>query len=1071
LLGLTLMRNLALLTLAFSLLNPIPSDAQGSQSTELPPKQDYSQEAFVIERQDSEMRFESDGTGRVQTTLRVRVQSEAGLRPWGQLVFGYNSVNEKIEISYVRVIKPDKSVITAPADAIQDLNPPILQIAPIYTDFRQKHVTVPSLRPGDILEYQVVRTIVTPYAPGQFWAQYEFQKNAITLDEQLEIDVPANRTLKLKDKPGMDPKASDENGRRIYRWTSSHLVREAENKDNTEKKSKKKKPEDQFPDVQLTTFATWEEVGRWYQSLEKDRRVPSAAVRAKAEELTKGLHSDLDKTEALYDYTAKNFRYVSLSLGLGRYQPHFSDDVFHNQYGDCKDKSTLLESLLTAAGIPAAPALINSYRKLDPDVPSPSQFDHVVTTAVVGKERLWMDTTTEIAPFRLLAYKLRKKQALLIPTDGPPHLEETPADPPVPDTEFLKIDGKLDDSGTLDANISYLIRGDWELVLRRTFRSIASTQWQQVIENMTNAQSLGKDVSEVKISDTDATREPFAVSYHLSKTNYVDWLKPKEQLKLPLIIFALAKFDPDDQADAEPLNLGPPTMRDYRIRIELPAKYKARAPLPVSLKRDYAEYEATYKLEGNVFTAERKLTLNQAELSPSRVEDYIAFRQAVATDLVQQLSLETTATNSPTIPSGMKADDLVKSGNTELKNGNYELAIDLFHRATAADPKNRDAWNDLGLAYLDSRQDEPAIAAFQKQIEVNAYDPYAYNNLGRVYLRQRNYDEAVKWFRKQIEIVPLDKYAHSNLGITYVDMHKYDEAVSELEQAISINPNDAHLNVTLAEAYLHIGQDEKAMTAFQKAVDISPTPAIWNDVAYQLARQKIHLDIARNYVESAIATSTAALRTISVDQLTLRNIGWTSSLAASWDTLGWVDFVSGDLPKARSYVSAAWQLGQRAVVADHLGQIYEKLGDKKEATRFYILALKTRNPDPEARDRLAKLVGNSAKADEVVSKYAEDLAQERTFKLTNPSKQSGTADFFVLLASGTSGTAVDGAKFISGKDNLKSFEAILRAAKFQQSIPDDSPVKILRRGTLSCPLSGYDCAIVLALPEDVRSVN
>src|SRR6185503_20558704 len=158
------MRNLVILTFAFFLLNSLVSNAQDSKSTEPPAKQDYSQEAYVIERMDSGMRFENDGTGRVQTTLRVRVQSEAGVRQWGQLVFGYNSVNEKLEISYVRVSKPDKTVITAPADAIQDLNPPILQIAPVYSDYRQKHVTVPSLRPGDTLEYGVVRTILTPYA-------------------------------------------------------------------------------------------------------------------------------------------------------------------------------------------------------------------------------------------------------------------------------------------------------------------------------------------------------------------------------------------------------------------------------------------------------------------------------------------------------------------------------------------------------------------------------------------------------------------------------------------------------------------------------------------------------------------------------------------------------------------------------------------------------------------------------------------------------------------------------------------------------------------------------------------
>ena len=173
--------------------------------------------------------------------------------------------------------------------------------------------------------------------------------------------------------------------------------------------------------------------------------MPSPEVRTKAEELTKGLSSDLEKTEALYDYVAKNFRYVSLSLGVGRYQPHAASEVLHDQYGDCKDKHTLLASLLEAEGLHASSVLINSTRKLDPDVPSPSQFDHVITMLPLGKQEIWMDTTSEVAPFRLLAYSLRKKQALLIPPAEPastvaPHLEETPADTPMPDKESSEID-------------------------------------------------------------------------------------------------------------------------------------------------------------------------------------------------------------------------------------------------------------------------------------------------------------------------------------------------------------------------------------------------------------------------------------------------------------------------------------------------------------------------------------------------------------------------------------------------------------------------------------------------------
>src|SRR5208337_1150634 len=370
--------------------------------------------------------------------------------------------------------------------------------------------------PGEVLEYHMVTVIHTALAPGEFWTDYDFDKTNIDLDEQVDIDVPADRPLKLKNKPGMDPKISEDHGRRLYRWTNSHLVREDDQKDKDKKK--KKNPEDERPDIQLTTFVSWEQIGRWYGSLEKDRRAPSPEVRAKADELTKGLDKQLDKVQALYDFVAKNFRYVSLSLGVGSYQPHAAGDVLHNQYGDCKDKHTLLASLLEAEGLHASSVLINSSRKLDPDVPSPSQFDHVITMLPMGqgtnprgtKEEVWMDTTAEVAPFRLLSYQLRKKQALVIPPAYPPssvapHLEETPADTPMPDSEASQIDGKINDIGKLEAHVHYQFRGDEELLLRSVFRRVPEANWQRVAENI-NA-SLGGDVSNLKVSDPAATRE------------------------------------------------------------------------------------------------------------------------------------------------------------------------------------------------------------------------------------------------------------------------------------------------------------------------------------------------------------------------------------------------------------------------------------------------------------------------------------------------------------------------------------------------------------------------------------
>jgi hypothetical protein len=120
------------------------------------PKHDYSQEAFVVEQYRSRYRFESDGTGRKETVARIRVQSEAGVQQWGQIQVGYNSANERVEIAYVRVVKQDGSVVKAGDDAVQDLSAPVEREAPVYTDYRQKHITVPGLRPGEVLEYDMI---------------------------------------------------------------------------------------------------------------------------------------------------------------------------------------------------------------------------------------------------------------------------------------------------------------------------------------------------------------------------------------------------------------------------------------------------------------------------------------------------------------------------------------------------------------------------------------------------------------------------------------------------------------------------------------------------------------------------------------------------------------------------------------------------------------------------------------------------------------------------------------------------------------------------------------------------
>ena len=115
---------------------------------------DTSQEAVVFEQIHELVRFENDGSGTRENTTVVRVQSTAGAPELGQLVLGYSSATEDIQIKYVRVRKPDGEVVETSTSETQDFAPEILRQPPMYSDYRQKHLSVANLQPGDVLEYQ-----------------------------------------------------------------------------------------------------------------------------------------------------------------------------------------------------------------------------------------------------------------------------------------------------------------------------------------------------------------------------------------------------------------------------------------------------------------------------------------------------------------------------------------------------------------------------------------------------------------------------------------------------------------------------------------------------------------------------------------------------------------------------------------------------------------------------------------------------------------------------------------------------------------------------------------------------
>lgn len=1041
----------------------LASPQAGDAAPPLPP--DFSQEPFVIEVLDTSLRFEADGTATKTMRTRALVQTEGALQQLGQLILNYNSDFERLTFGG-RVFKPDGTKVEIPASAIQDMSSQVSQIAPMYSDIRQKHVIVPGLRPGDVLEYELHFEQFAAMAPSHFWASYDFNRSDIVKAEELRIDVPASKFVNVKTRPDFKPEVLDADGRRVYSWRTANLQRD----DESDKKKKKAKPktEPEEPAVQVTTFASWGEVGDWYARLESDRRAPDAAIRAKVADLTKSVTDGTQKLRAIYRYVAQEFRYVSLSFGTGRYQPHAAAEVFGNRYGDCKDKNTLLEAMADAAGLGVRAALTSVTRKIDPSFPSPLQFDHVISYLRVGDEEIWLDTTTELAPFRMLLPPVRKKHALVVAADGSSVLLQVSSKPAVPNSQVTTVEGSVNDLGTLDADVRLVFRGDAEVLGRLTLRAVPQAQWKSLMGYVASVGGVAGEVSNVDISALTEVEKPLEYRFHITKQNYFNRFEKEPALALPLGTLTL--MDPDDVEIGKPLDLGQGRL-EYHLRLQLSRQFEARLPLPIELKRDYAHYSSKYALEGPTFTGERTIEVKVDELPADRRNDFQAFRRAVSADVDQKLPVKVRGKAGTEGVSGGDTVELLAAANAAYKNGDYRTSAELVERVLKSEPDHPSAYTDLGRAYLGLRQLQKAEQALKKAVELNPFIPDAYNNLARLYWIQRRYGEAEKAFRKQIEIVPLDQWSHANLGRMLVEQKKYAEAEPELEKAVAIGPDDARTYLELGRAQMSLKMTEKALGSFDRAVELEAAPLVWNSVASALAEQNTGLDRAQRYGESAVAMVTAALRNVQLDQLKAIDLMNVNLLAASWDTLGWVHFRKGETSSALRYLNAAWQLAQDGAVADHLGRVYQRTGKRDLAIEYYALAAAEPGAKPESRQHLAALVGD-AQVPSHIAKQRERLATLRSYDMPG-TEGDGSAEFFIALAPGPKVTEV---RFVSGDEKLKLLARSLKTIRFKMDFPDEGDARIFRRGILSCVAAEKksatgSCAFILLKPEDVVSVN
>jgi tetratricopeptide (TPR) repeat protein len=1040
---------------------------------------DLSGQAVVINKEEAVVRFAKDGSSVRTEFVSEQILSDAGVRSAGIVSIPFAALTETVTFDSVRVRKSSGEVIETPPGDAQEVPMPVTQMAPMYSDLRMKQLPVKSLSVGDTLEYRMTMKQTNAAAPGALWYTADFTSGVPVKEETLEVRIPHEMSLLVKCKK-VQPAVTEEGSERVYRW-KHETTSEYPKKEEKDKTAPVNLVQEMYePDVAMTSFHTWAELGAWYRDLIKGRAVPDAAIRAKADDLTRGLTTDDAKIDALYNYVATQYRYIAVSFGVGRLQPHMASEIFQNQYGDCKDKHTLLQAMLAAEKIEAEPVLIGSNVRANETLPIPSQFDHMITLVKLKDHDVWLDATPEVAPSRMLLAGLRDKLALAIPATGDARLVKTEAALPFPSFVHETITGKLEKGGVLTAHFDVTMRGDAEVIYRVLYHSVPRANWQELTQQISYRSGFAGDVSAVDASLPEKTAEPFHMSWDYTRKDFGDW----ENRRFPGLSTEFnAKLPDDATAPKRAMLMDPTGETEVKAALTLPEGYTVTLPANVKRTTEFAAYTSTYALKGNELMMDRTMRYKAREVPVSEFAAYRDFLKGVSDDAGQMLQLVgagAAATTKTAQAGNPQASELMEQAYQEFHVHNYKSARELLDKVKSLNDQQGGLWALYGALdwYTNKTQ---AAAEYKKEIELHPETLWAYNDLTNLLTSQGQWPDAEQTLQAWAKADPGDAQPHARLGSLQMGQKRYKNAETSFQEAISLSANPDPLKMELGQAQLKAGDIDAGKTTMHALMDSSSDPMLLNGAAYELADAGLDLQSCEAASTKAIGileAKSAAVTTIDADNTGFANV---MLLAANWDTLGWIYFKENKLPQAESYVHSAWMLLLENPEAGlHMGQIYEAEGKKEEALRTYRLTVKamTRSAPPEnyldmkmeMESRITALTraGVHEKREPRLQQGQDEIAALRTYTISSPlDGQYASADFLLLLGD----NRAEDVRFLKGDESLKKAVPALEAVAYRAPLPVGSKAKVLRRGIVACTTGSKTCLLVLLPTGSARMDN
>ncbi len=553
---------------------------------------------IVIEKNSKVVDLNADGTFSQVTEVLIRLVTEQGAKG-GQIPLPYSESLQTLEVTEAYTLKPDGTRLDVAADKIFTQAAPIAVSAPMFNDIKYKIIVFPGPLAGGKIYFRVNIKQKTPYFPNHF-SHYELISSQFPMEAfSFRLSAPVGLAIKTDSREVMGGKLPDKGGRSHWEWTYANAV--ARSPEPYELISS-----DFGPYIAISSFADWADLAKAYRERAAGKVAVTAEIKALADDITKGITDPKAQTEAIYHWVARNVRYVGVFLGLGGFVPRDTADILKTKYGDCKDHTVILESLLRAKGIDATPVLISQVPSFKlPNVPVVGAFNHAIS--YVPSLDMYLDGTAAFNSYGSLPDADAGKPVLLV---GSGKFAMTPVARAKQDTIHNRIEMTLKPDGTIAGKSFVVTTGEPQSRFRRQMASVPAGEKDKFVTRWLGTSQKGDGT--YTSSDPNDISKPFTFSVDFEIKNAVSLQSPGA-FPLPrgfsygTVNSAISTGNLNSATRKTPFKCGSGITTE-EISLLLPEDVKVLAlPKNVSHHDKTMKFEASYKQEGQRLLVNRKI--------------------------------------------------------------------------------------------------------------------------------------------------------------------------------------------------------------------------------------------------------------------------------------------------------------------------------------------------------------------------------------------------------------------------------------------------------------------------------